>query len=80
MKIEVPESLIAYIQTLKSCIPSYLTGGGVKNDITDKLVLQGLYGVYEVVGKPDIDYTVVVREECEEKIIVKHEIREYKND
>jgi len=82
MTIEIPDSLYNHIKYLEDSIDRYRSSYYRINENfnSHEMGFRGPYGVYIVRAKPDIEFTKVVREYSEEKVIVHHEIREYKDD
>lgn len=78
MKIEVPRSFFDYIHSLQYKAHMLSTTEKPYTYSTHIITVQGPYGCYDIVARDDKDYTVLIREETEEKIVVRHEIREYK--
>lgn len=78
MKIEVPKSLFDYIEHLRWRAVVLNNDTRPFEFATEVITVQGPYGTYDLIAKEDKEFTTLIREETEEKIIIKHEIREYK--
>ena len=82
MIIEIPKSLYDHIKYLEDSIERYKSSYYRNYNAfgSTEMAFRGPFGVYGVRPKPDKEFTKVVREYSEEKVIVHHEVREYKDD
>lgn len=78
MDIEIPKSLYDYLKDMearqRALIDYQKTTGPTE------LLMYGPYGVYRVIPKDDIEYTVVIKKGSKKEVIVTNEIREYKDN
>lgn len=77
MILKVPQSLINHIRHLELSIAHFR-----RDDVFQGkelgTVIRGTYGTYRLEAVDDKEYTVLIKKEEIEKIIVHNEVREYK--